>query len=354
LQKSFGTVYCSSIDWIVRGLTRIMKAHDTTYLKPLAAGILSYVPGANRFLNRVIYRRYLDPGDPQKIARYHYGDWLRHLVTAHRNGVFDERLPRVVAELGPGNSLGTGICALLSGAEEYYAFDVVPYNNIKTDVAVLDELVRLFKTRADIPDHAECRILGFGLDSYSFPSYVLTPDRLDVAICDDRVALIREQLLSLHTTSRSKQMISYFAPYDGLDVVRPASVDMVVGRNILEHVEDLGNMYKQISRWLRTGGLVSLTGDFSSHGFAKQWNGHWAYSDFLWKLMRGKHPWFINREPYSSQVKCLSKHGFRIIYEVAGGGTAGSIARESLSGRFRALSEADLFIRVAFVQAVKK
>ena len=48
-----------------------------------------------------------------------------HLVMAHRSGLSTQ--PEVVAELGPGDSLGIGMAALLTGAEVYYAFDVVEY-----------------------------------------------------------------------------------------------------------------------------------------------------------------------------------------------------------------------------------
>jgi hypothetical protein len=45
-------------------------------------------------------------------------------------------------------------------------------------------------------------------------------------------------------------MISYFAPYDGLDAVKPRSVDMVLGQWIMEHVDDSDTMLKQMSHWL--------------------------------------------------------------------------------------------------------
>ena len=64
-------------------------------------------------------------------------------------------LPGVVAELGPGNSLGIGLSTLLSGADRYHAFDVVPHAQVNHNLAVLDELIALFKARADIPGPAE-------------------------------------------------------------------------------------------------------------------------------------------------------------------------------------------------------
>jgi hypothetical protein len=92
------------------------------YLKPLALGIVSYIPGANA-LHKTLFPGAGPPDDPKRIARYHYSMWLRHVVTAHRNGAFHRGGLSVVAELGPGKSLGTGLAALLAGAESYYAFD---------------------------------------------------------------------------------------------------------------------------------------------------------------------------------------------------------------------------------------
>jgi len=67
----------------------------------------------------------------QKIALDYYSLWLRHVVTAYQNGAFHTGPPSVVVELGPGKSLGTGLAALLSGAEKFCAFDVVQYASNK-------------------------------------------------------------------------------------------------------------------------------------------------------------------------------------------------------------------------------
>ena len=53
-----------------------------------------------------------------------------------------------VAELGPGDSLGTGIAALLSGVEKYYALDVKPYFNNAINLEMFDRLLELFQRRA--------------------------------------------------------------------------------------------------------------------------------------------------------------------------------------------------------------
>src|SRR5262245_22309033 len=76
-------------------------------------------------------------------AEYCYSVWLRHLVTAAECGLNSD--PKTVAELGPGDSLGVGLAALLSGAERYYALDVVEHANAAHNIVVLDALVELFR-----------------------------------------------------------------------------------------------------------------------------------------------------------------------------------------------------------------
>src|SRR5450631_2613031 len=74
-------------------------------------------------------------------GRYCYSVWLWHLVYAANSGL--QTRPRVVAELGPDDSLGTGIAALLSGAEQYFALDAVSHANAEHNLGILDELVAL-------------------------------------------------------------------------------------------------------------------------------------------------------------------------------------------------------------------
>ena len=81
---------------------------------------------------------------------YCYSVWMRHLSIITK--AVPSFAPRVVVELGPGDSLGLGCATLLSGAEQYIALDVVAHANTEHDVKVLDELVGLFEHHAPIPD----------------------------------------------------------------------------------------------------------------------------------------------------------------------------------------------------------
>jgi hypothetical protein len=67
---------------------------------PLLKGIATHLPGTNRVLPS------RGTGGTTS-ARYCCSVWLRHISCAHENGLSTR--PEVVAELGPGDSLGIGL-----------------------------------------------------------------------------------------------------------------------------------------------------------------------------------------------------------------------------------------------------
>ena len=78
---------------------------DALNFRQLTYGILSFFP----FVPESIYRGTGGTGS----ARYCYSIWLRHLLLAHAGGM--RGLPSTLAELGPGDSVGVGLAALISG-----------------------------------------------------------------------------------------------------------------------------------------------------------------------------------------------------------------------------------------------
>lgn len=80
-------------------------------IKQLLYGISTFVPGLSRFHSKEI--------GGTNSARYCYGVWLRHLAMANKSGLIMSP-PKIVGELGTGDSIGIGLAALLSGAEMYY------------------------------------------------------------------------------------------------------------------------------------------------------------------------------------------------------------------------------------------
>lgn len=305
-------------------------------------GIVAWVPGARRL------RRGSTGGTDS--ARYCYSVWLRHLVMACTHA--GAAPPQAVAELGPGDSLGAGLAAMLSGADRYYALDVVAFADPGRNLQVFDELVTLFRRREPVPDDSEFR-LGPALDSYEFPGGVLTDARLARALADDRVAAIRRALADPGGAAGGDVAILYRAPWHDEAVIEPGAVDMVFSQAVLQHVDDLERTYRALHTWLRQGGVTSHQINLYCHQTAPEWNGHWAYSDTLWWLIRGGRPYLINREPYSTHVRLLEQCGFQVAHALRRTDTTG-IGRARLAARFRGLSDEDLTTRSAFILARRK
>jgi hypothetical protein len=205
----------------------------------VAKGLLTYVPG----LRRIAANRSTGTREP---AQYSYGVWMKHLVLLWQHGV--RRIPDTLAELGPGDSLGAGLAALLSGVNKYYALDVVPYSDNATNLRVFDELVGLFRQRAPRPEKGWPDFDPY-LDDRLFPSHILTDAWLNECLRPDRIAFLRDALTSCSRPAASTP-IRYMVPWDDIGVIEPASVDLIISHSVLEHVVDLEHTYAAFKAWL--------------------------------------------------------------------------------------------------------
>ena len=90
-------------------------------------------------------------------------------------------------------------------------------------------------------------------------------------------------------------------------------MDMIYSQAVLEHIDDLQGCYMAMKRWLNPDGFMSHHVDFRCHCKADTWNGHWTYSNTLWKIVVGKRPYLLNREPHSKHIQLLKNNGFRVV-----------------------------------------
>ena len=309
-------------------------------LKPLIYGISTFVPFVNPYASK-------GTGGTDS-ARYCYSVWLRHLVMAKSNGL--NPYPKVVAELGPGDSLGTGLAALICGCDKYFAFDVVGYANVERNARIFNDLVTLFKNRTPIPGDDEFPEVKPYLEKYDFPADILDEDRLKHALEESRVETISD---SISDFQRKDSLIQYKVPWYDESILEKESVDMIYSQAVLEHVDDLRATYRAMHSWLKSTGFISHQIDFKCHGTADEWNGHWSYSDFMWKLIRGKRPYLLNREPHSTHIATLTQEGFKVLCDKIIRSES-SLTIDKLAPKFRSISSDDLITSGAFIQAVKK
>lgn len=242
-------------------------------------------------------------------ARYCYSVWLRHLRTLSTAGVainFGR-----VAELGPGDSIGIGLAAMLAGASHLESLDVVRYAAAPRNKAVLVELVRLFEDRESIPNAVEFPQLYPRLRSYEFPEDLLPDPLLASTLHKDRVARIGQALDGLS----SDVSVVYRVPWNGAAIDADQSLDLVYSQAALEHVEDLGATHAALAARLRPGGMACHVIDFRSHCITTGWDGHLQYSPRLWRLVKGRRPYLLNRAAPLKHLQALEAAGFTILVE---------------------------------------
>lgn len=286
-------------------------------------------------------------------ARYCYSVWLRHLRTASMNGL--RVPPESVGELGPGDSIGTGVAVLLSGSSYYCAFDVVRYAAAELNAAMTEEVIKLFLEQHPIPDDGEFPLVHPKLDSYEFPHDILTDELLSESLAPARLNAVRGVVRGLATSSSNEQdgvTLSYQPDWMASHSAPARQLDFVFSQAVLEHVDQVPETHRALYDWLREGGIASHDIDLASHSFARDWNGHWVYSDFEWRLIRGRRPYAINRASCSEHLSYLRSAGFEIL-ESRPERAHSNFRPDHLASPFAGMSADDLETASVFVQARK-
>lgn len=307
----------------------------------VAKGAVTLVPGAYSLLGAA---RTTPEGQPPE---YFYGVWLKHLT------LLDEAtgcgVPRSIVELGPGDSIGVGIAALLSGSRSYVGVDARPYAVGGDNDAVANRLVEMFAARTPVIPSGwpEFRHL---LNERGFPSRLLTEERLACSLAPERVERIREAVRGVFA-GRQSRAISYRAPLSDPSAVADNSADLLLSHSVLEHVDNLPETIRSTYRWLRPGGYASHQFDLRCHDIVRRWDGHRAFGSLRWGIVVGGRR-LINRLPYSSVLHCFEDAGFRII-RADRLQREPELCRSELSKEWRDVSDDDLQTEGGYVIAQK-
>jgi hypothetical protein len=297
-------------------------------LYPVLKGMATYVP--------FLYRATRGNTGGSVDARYCYSVWLRHLIRVHDAGLPDN--PKTVAELGPGDSLGIGLAAMLTGADCLLALDVVRYADTDRNHAIVDAIVELIRRREPVPQASEFPGLFPPLASYEFPGHILTDERLARSLGPERVDAI-------HAALRVQQPVGalcvrYVVPWDVPSGEDLGAIDLIISQAVLEHVEDLPKTYDAFLRWLKPGGTMSHVIDFRSHRITAAWDGHRQYPGWLWRVVRGRRPYLLNRIGLAAHLQLQAERGFELKSLVRDRREA-TLPRARLAAEFRQDSEED-------------
>ena len=294
----------------------------------IVKGVLTWVPPLNAWR-----RSHISTGGTNN-PRYCYSVWLRHLVNLYDCG-FHIKGARI-GELGPGDSIGTGLAALLSGADRYIGLDALPLSADIDLNPVFETIVRLYERKEPIPDDGEFPRIRPRLTSYEFPDSLI-----DWVGFHQRVESLRA---AIKNGVNHGNIIQYQAPWTSISDVAAQSLDLIFSQAVLEYASPLNDVYRAMGVWLKDRAYASHVIDFSAHGLSPFWNGHWAYSNSAWRLARGKREVFLNREPLNSHLAFAKKCGFEILLLAKDCRTDG-LGRTELSPQFRLLDNEDLQTR---------
>lgn len=303
----------------------------------MARGLLTCLPGVRRSWGRT---------GGTDDAPYCYEVFLKHLTLCAEAGM--GAVPRSVAEIGPGDSIGIGLAALVAGARRYSALDVVPYALAEHNARILEELIRFFQERRPNPswgwpnyDHL--------LDAGYFPSRILDEEALRRSLAPGRLDGIRAA--SQGATGGSIR-ITYHCPWMSAETIEPESVDWIYSHSVMEHVDDVEGAYAAMHTWLKPGGFMSHQIDLRSHELFPEWNGHWGVPRWRWRVIRGRRVYLINRLPVSAHARAIRRF-FDVRTELTQE-EQGGLAERRLRAPFDHLEDRDRHTSGYFVVAVKR
>ena len=308
-------------------------------LRLLLTGVKSYLPSGTEY---TMSTRRVDPA-------YGYAVWLRHCASLAKHGIRGP-FPSVV-ELGPGNSMATGVSAILSGSSRYTGLDVLQHMAHDKNLSVLDEVAELFRSRQPIPGDAVYPNLRPLLANYEFPAEALGSQGLAATTDADRLAALRRDIEVIGRGGIGGEALRYYCPWTA-DSVAPESADLVITQAVLQEIphgarrSPLRETIMAIARWLRPGGIGTHQVDMGLYGL-EPWNAHWTWSDVTWTLVRGRRSNFVNREPLSTYLHLMRECGLSVVAVDALEETG--VPEERLAPRFKVLDETDRRTRSALV-----
>jgi len=282
-----------------------------------------------------------------------YTSWMRTMIVLHQHGVWG--FPKNVAEIGPGDSLGVGLAAMLSGADSFLALDTVSTAYNFNNEEIFEELIDIFKRREPLLNQEQCPKQRPHLDSYDFPKHILTDGQLKAFLADDRLEKIRAAIRAKGNQKNNnleKISINYSVPWDTDASINEHrnSIDLIISSAALEHVDDVTRTYYAANELLCDGGVIASSIDFKCHDTAGLRNGHFAYSDLEWKIIRGKSAFLINRWPHAWHIKEMKKY-FTILHDDVYYHPERhlELKQANLAQKFSGLSGKELSIAEAFI-----
>lgn len=266
---------------------------DKKKIKSIIKGAITFVPFVNLYLNKKKSKTKYSGSN----AEFCYSLWLSMLVHFDENN-FKPTLKKI-GEIGNGGSLGVGICALLTGTEEYFSFELNNYIDREQNLRLLDEIVTLFKNQKEIKKYEQ---LNIKINNYKYPSNLISQLNIDETFINE----IKTEIENKFENSKRIKIINNYTTQN-------TEIDFVFSRAVMEHVLNPETIYRFISENIKTSTSMFHDIEFHSHNVTNNINGHYKISKFIWKIIFGNRKYFLNRWDLTKHLNSIKENNFEII-----------------------------------------
>ena len=284
-----------------------MKQYIPFY--PYLAGLSTYVPGLHNFA----------PLSAAESSIYATSVFVRH-ISNYLQHQEEKVLPNVILELGPGNSVGFGLAAMLLYECDYMSLDVGEFFDPTINLVALDEIYE--QLSAGTFDSSDISIDFMPKNRNTIQVHdiqTLSPSETTIT---DRYNLLRSRIqeplpcpLKERWTTPILQKETNSIFLSSRRFPNPTRVEAVFSQAVLEHIDDLPGLFIHLVSTGAPNAVHSHHVDLSCHNLTREWNGHWAFSDAQWRIIRGRRPQFINRAPESYLLTLFKNLNLPIIHQ---------------------------------------
>lgn len=274
---------------------------DFKLIKSIGKGAITFIPGSNYFLAKKKKKSRHSGSD----ALFSYSLWLSNMVYLSEHRIKPD-YTRLV-EIGNGGALGIAFCAILTGTSKYFSFEHNQNINYKEQIELLESISLLFDKSEPIHHYERVNIR---ISDHSYPENKVLPKT-------QRKRLVKQLKQDLHNKLIGSDLIFLVQNWE---IQNPLNITFAFSRAVMEHVNDPNYIYHKVFSHLLAGAFMLHDIEFHSHGITTKINDHFKIQLPIWKIIRGKRAFYLNRFKPVDHINSMTNCGFKnlksdIVYE---------------------------------------